>query len=862
MLALPRCVPAWTAFLAAMSCVVPAAAQTASPGPGVPLELARERARLIRDLRYDLTLSIPAARSEPISGRNVVRFQWAGAGKPLVLDFDPDRSRPVEVRSNGKPVEVARANGHLVVAASDLRAGENTVEIGFEAGEAPLNRADDLLFTVFVPANARRALPCFDQPDLKARWTLTLEHPAPWLSVANGAELERHVAGDRVRVRFAETRPLPSYLVAFTAGALKMETAVRGGRAMRMFHRESDPARLQRNLAEIFDLHARSLDFMASYTGIDYPFDKFDFVLLPTFPFPAMEHAGSIAYSAEALLLDASATQEDRLERTHLIGHEVAHSWFGNLVTMRWFDDVWTKEVFANFMASKIADPLFPQVRHDLRFFRQHHFGAYSVDRSAGTHPIRQPLDNLADAASLYTAIIYQKAPVVMRQLESLIGETGFRDGLREYLKRHAFANATWDDLIDALAPRAGFDLRAWSRVWIDEPDRPTITTDLALREGKVERLRLRQSDPKGRGRLWQQQLRVTVLCAGGSRRLTADLVGPEIDLTAALGDCVPQLVLAGGEGWGYADFQLDERSSAFLVDGLVRLEDPLARSVAWSALWDAMLGGRLAPDRLRSIAVAALAQETDEQLTNELLGRMRTIWWRFMLPSERAASAESLEALLSRRLKEAPTAARKADWFRALRALAITPATVGWLHAIWRREIAVPGLPLEEQEEIALAMALAVRDVPDAGALVEAQIQRIADPDRRARLAFVRGALAGDPAERERWFRNLADPAKRRPETWVAEGMGLLHHPLRASVSAPLVPPALEMLLDLRRTGAPFFDAIWLSGLLDGHGSPEVAASVRRYLAATPADYPPRLRRLVLQSSDILERAARTRQR
>jgi len=514
-------------------------------------------------------------------------------------------------------------------------------------------------------------------------------------------------------------------------------------------------------------------------------------------------------------------------------------------------------------MASKIADPLFPDVRHDLRFFRQHHLGAYAVDRSLGTHPIRQRLDNLADAASLYTAIIYQKAPVVMRQLESLIGETAFRDGLRAYLTRHAFGNATWDELIDALAPRAAFDLRGWSRVWIDEPDRPTIVTDLALRDGRVERLRLRQIDPQGRGRIWQQQLRVTLICEGKPRRLDAELVGAEIDLTRALGACVPQLVLAGGEGWGYADFQHDERSTAFLVDGgLMRLEDPLARSVAWSALWDATLAGRMAPDRLRSIALAALAQETDEQLTNELLRRLRTLWWRFMNPSERGASAEALEALLSRRLAEAPTAARKADWFRALRALAITPATVGWLQAVWRRELEVPGLPLEEGEEISLAMALAVRDVPDARALVAAQIQRIADPDRRARLSFVRGALSSDAAERERWFRDLADPSKRRPETWVGEGLGLLHHPLRAEASAPLVPPALEMLLEIRRTGAPFFDSLWLDGLLEGHGSPAVAAMVRRYLAETPPDYPPLLRRLVLQSSDVLERAARARQR
>ncbi len=836
----------------------PALAQTDRPTPGVSLQLARERSRLVSDLRYEVQLSIPASKSDPIAGRSVVRFNLADASKPLVLDFEPGPSRAVSLRSNGSSVQVEALDGHLVVPVAGLRRGLNILEIDFEAGDAPLNRSEDFLFTVFVPANARRALPCFDQPDLKGRWTLTLEHPAQWQSVANGTELERQsLGGDRVRVRFAETQPLPTYLVSFAAGALQVETATRGGRTMRMFHRESDAARLQRNRDEIFDLHARSLEFMARYTGIEYPFGKFDFVLLPTFPFPAMEHAGNIAYSAELLLLDESATQDDRMDRAWLIAHETAHSWFGNLVTMRWFDDVWTKEVFANFMSSKIVDPMFPQVRHDLRFFLSHHRGAYATDRTAGTHPIRQPLDNLADAASLYTAIIYQKAPVVMHQLESLMGEVTFRDGLRDYLRRHAFANATWDDLIAALAPRAAFDVRAWSRVWIDEPGRPTIHTVFARRDGRVERLRLSQVDPQGRGRLWPQQLRVTLVCTNGLRTVATNLVTREADLTGTLGNCVPEAVLAGGEGWGYGEFRLDAISADYLVDGLSGLGDPLARAVAWATLWDEMLAGRLAPQRLFGTALVALQQEVDEQVISMLLRDVRTLWWRFLLPAQRSASAEVLEALLRARLAAAPTAALKATWFRGLRALAITPPTVAWLHAVWKHEVQVPGLPMEEREETALAIALALRDIPDADGLIETQMLRIGDADRRARLAFVRGALSSDVAERERWFGRLAEPTNRRPEDWVVDGMGYLHHPLRADASAPLVAPALEMLLDVQRHGAPFFDSGWLD-ILEGHSSPQVAAVVHRYVASMPPDYPPRLRRKVLQASDLLERASR----
>lgn len=845
-------------LLLALCCLAgPAAAQTDRPAPGVALPLSRERAQLVTDLRYDLRLSIPASKAAPVTGRTVMRFKLSDTTRPLVLDFDPGHSHAVSVRSNGRPVRTRAENGHLVIPASGLRRGQNRLEIAFVAGDGPLNRSEDFLFTVFVPANARRALPCFDQPDLKGRWSLTLEHPAAWRSVTNGAELGRHrVGSDRVRVRFAQTQPLPTYLISFAVGALQVETATRDGRTMRMFHREGDAARLQRNRDEIFDLHAGALRFMAQYTGIDYPFGKFDFVLLPTFPFPAMEHAGNIAYSAGALMLDESAAQSDRLGRAWLIAHETAHTWFGNLVTMRWFDDVWTKEVFANFMASKIVAPQFPQVRHDLRFFLDNHLGAYATDRTAGTHPIRQPLDNLADAASLYTALIYQKAPVVMRQLESLMGEAAFRDGLRVYLRRHAFGNATWDDLIAALTPHASFDLRAWSRVWIDEPGRPTISTELSVRDGRVERLRLRQDDPRGHARLWPQQLRVTAVCADGLRRLPVDMNGRDADLTPMLGDCVPKAVLAGGEGWGYGEFRLDPMSADHLVGDLSRLDDALARAVAWATLWDQMLAGQLAPMHLFEAAQVVLRQESDEQLVSEILGDLRTLWWRFLLPAQRGASAQAMEALLRARLDAAPTAAQKTPWFRSLRTLAISPETVAWLHAVWKREVTVPGLRMGEHEETALAIALALRDAPDASAIIDTQLQRIGDPDRRARLAFVRGALSNDAVERERWFRRLEDPKNRRPEDWVVDGMQYLHHPLRADASAPLVAPALEMLLDVQRHGAPFFDAGWL-GILGGHSTPDVAAAVRRYVASMPADYPPRLRRQVLQSSDLLDRAS-----
>ena len=402
--------------------------------PGVPLPLAEERARRITNLRYELHFSIPPDAAARIRGRAVIRFTLADASRPLVLDFSPPGSQ--HGQAGGRDIQFTAVPDHLIVDPKDLREGPNEIALDFDAGDGSLNRNPEFMYTLFVPARARLAFPCFDQPDLKARYSLTLEIPKGWEALANGQESARQERGDRQTLTFAETPPLPTYLFAFAAGRFQIETADRQGRRFRMFHRETDAAKVARNREAIFDLHAASLEWLERYTGIPYPFGKFDFLLVPSFQFGGMEHAGAIFYNASGLLLDQSATQNQLLGRASVIAHETSHMWFGDLVTMRWFNDVWMKEVFANFMAAKIVNPSFPEINHELRFLLNYYPAAYEVDRTAGTNAIRQRLDNLDEAGTLYGAIIYQKAPIVMRQLEMMLGEDGFRDGLREYLRR------------------------------------------------------------------------------------------------------------------------------------------------------------------------------------------------------------------------------------------------------------------------------------------------------------------------------------------------------------------------------------------------------------------------------------------
>ncbi|HYN06666.1 MAG TPA: M1 family aminopeptidase [Vicinamibacterales bacterium] len=830
------------------------------PDPGIPLSLAQDRAARVSNLKYDAKFRIPARRDEAVRGTVAVRFALGDKDRPLAFDFAQPADHVGGVRANQRAIEPVVANGHIVIPARALVAGDNVIEIDFVAGDAALNRNDEFLYSLFVPARASLAMPCFDQPDLKARWTVSLTVPADWTAVSNGREVSRTPAADPAfqEIVFAETEPLSTYLAAFAAGKFSIETTVVNGREFRMFHRETDAAKVARNSGAIFDLHVRALAWLEEYTGIPYPWGKFDFIAIPSFQFGGMEHAGAIFYNASGLLLDETATKNQLLGRAAVIAHETAHMWFGDLVTMRWFNDVWMKEVFANFMAAKIANPSFPEVNHELRFLYQHYPSAYDIDRTDGANPIRQELLNLNEAGSLYGAIIYQKAPIVMRQLELLMGPEAFRDGLREYLKNHAFGNATWPDLVSVLDARTPVDLVAWSQAWVDEPGRPTIETDLTVQDGRVQRLALRQRDPRGRGLAWPQRLQVIVATARETKAFDAMLTGAEVSIPDASGLATPAWVLPVGGGLGYGLFLLDQPTLDRLATALHEIPDPLSRGAALVALWESMLEGRVAPDTVLAALLAALPKEKDELTIQQMLEYTRAVFWRFTGADDRADIAQKLETVLRAGLDRATSTSVKAAWFGTLRNTATTAPTVEWLERVWRRDEKVPGLALAEADDADLALELAVRDVPAADEILRTQLDRFKNPDRKARFAFVTPALSHDAAARERFFESLKDVNNRRREAWVLEAARYLHHPLRAASSKRLVVPALSLVREIQQTGDIFFPKRWADATLSGYQSIQTSAEVKAFIDRLPPDYPVRLKWVLLSSADPLFRAAR----
>jgi aminopeptidase N len=826
------------------------------PTNGISRTLATERAANISAVRYSLSLSIPPDRHQPVQGTLGIRLRLENRA-PVILDFSQPAERVASIRANGRPIEIRSEHGHLVIPGEAVNRGENTIEIGFTAGDEALNRDDEYLYSLFVPARASQTFPCFDQPDIKGSLSLTLDIPSDWAALSNAPEVGRETAGNRATVRFGQTQALPTYLFGFAAGRFSVERGERNGRAFYLYHRETDAAKVAANREAIFDLHQQAIEWLETYTDRKYPFEKLDFVLIPAFQFGGMEHAGAIYYNAPMLFLDKTATQNQLLNRASLIAHETAHMWFGDLVTMKWFDDVWLKEVFANFMAAKIVNPAFPDINHELRFFLQHYPAAYEVDRTAGANPIRQTLDNLRDAGSLYGPIIYQKAPIVMRQLEEILGPDELRDGLREYLRRFAFANATWTDLIALLDPRTDEDLASWSRAWVDEPGRPTVTTNLETRGGRIARLSFSQSDPKGRSLLWSQRLQVALGYEQGARIAALTLNRASVDVPRVDDLPLPRHILPNGEGAGYGLFKLDEASRRFFLTHLPEVGDSPTRGTAWVTLWDDMLEGGVRPGQLFDLALAALPKEEEELNVERILAYTRSNFWRFLSDGERTARAAQLEETLRSGLTQAKTSSLKSTYFTAFRRTVTTSGGLAWLERVWRRQESIPGLTFAETDYIEMAQELALREVPNADAIVEEQHKTISDPDRKARFAFVMPALSSDAATRDAFFASLARADNRARERWVSDALTFISHPLRRKHAERYILPSLELLREIQRTGDIFFPLNWTGAVLDGHNSPAAAETVRRFLDAQH-DYPPRLRQVIEQHADQLFRAAR----
>ena len=823
-----------------MACQSPRNESSKLTEAGVSLELAQFRKAHFNAVNYQLFFSIPAERQRPVEGKVEISFQTERP-QPLILDFraEPEQVKQVEV--NGQSVAYTVQDEHIVVAQELVTAGENRVRVSFTPADQSLNRREEFLYTLLVPDRARTLFPCFDQPNLKALFTLTLEVPEAWQAVANGAveTVDSLSVPGKHLIQFHQTEPLSTYLFSFVAGELQKEQFERDGRTIAIYHRETDPQKVAQCPAiadEVFD----ALAWQADFTGLDYPFMKYDLIILPGFQYGGMEHTGATLYADRRMFLDAHPTLNERLGRSALIAHETSHMWFGDYVTMAWFNDVWTKEVFANYFASRIVEPQYPAVNHRLNFIRDYLPAAYAEDRTLGANPIQQSLDNLRNAGLVYGGIIYDKSPVVMEMLVRVLGEEAFREGIRAYIQSFPYGNATWDELIEILDRYTEVDLRSWSNAWVGEKGMPELTATI---EG--DELVVRQQDAWRRGLIWPQQLAYLLYNNGETQlvELNSDAAEVRVKLQRPAADAC---ILPNVDGRGYGFFRLDEPTAATCWKVLSESSDEVLRGSLLITLFENLRRQAVEPEEFRSALLAYLPQEPNALLFSMALGYLGNCQALF------SADSAPLEEALWQLVTTAEELSRRLQAFRVYRSITESAEGLKRLYAIWEQEQAPQGCYLSENDYISLSYRLAIQLPEQADQIVAKQLARIQNSDRRKEYSFISPAVSPNKAVRDSVFQSLLIAENRRVEPWAASALSLLNDAKREQESIEYIRPALEILQEVQRTGDIFFPTNWMRALLSGHHSVEARNEVDRFFADHPG-YSPMLSNKIRQQADHL---------
>ena len=852
--------------------------------PGIDRELARTRKQQIANVQYDLRFAL-SERAEYVEGAMWLRFEVLGENAPtapLVLDFKGESITGVQV--NSKDVELERQHNHLIVPAELLGRGRNGIRARFRAKVAatgtPLtvyhDTSDkrDYYYTLLVPADAHGLFPCFDQPDLRATFRLELDVPANWTAVANTAPIDANdpeptPPAKQKLWRFAPTKPLPTYLFAFATGPFvevltkhPVMPGITTDAPMRILMRESKQAEFDRDA--IVKLHHEGLRWLAEAFDVPYPFDKLDLVLLPGFPYGGMEHAGAIFYREASLVFDHPPTVDEQVRRSTLVYHELSHQWFGNLVTMKWFDDLWLKEGFATFYGYRAMAELEPQQRAWLRFLQRVKPAAYAVDATSGTTPVCQELQNLADAKSAYGAIVYNKAPAVLRALYAQLGPAVFREGLKKFLEKHAYGNADWRDLAAALEAAARKDLGRWSQRWLLSPSMPQVRVQWQSdADGIVTTANVTQRALGGEGS-WPMDLTLLVFAKDGSRSTTEVACDAQTTaIEALIGKPAPVAVIVNPEDVAYGQFVPDANSTEWLLRNLPQQPDPLERACATAALYEAVREAELDPARFADMAITMVANEPDADTHRWLLGRLSTCLDRYLQPAQAKPLRQRLTTLLMQQLANEANSGRELGTFRFLAQASTAPEVLELCRKVIDSDNPTDlpaGLSPGREDRFLAAAALIA-----AGAISEHADQH---PLQRLQARYV-----GIDIEKERFLANAATPTAAckqaywqhylvkddPPEQWTQDSLSWFHWPFQEELTLPYLEPALRQVNWVKENRRIFFMPAWLNAFVNGHSSPEALAIVDKFLAETTLA--PDIRNKLLQSRDGLARAVRIRE-
>jgi puromycin-sensitive aminopeptidase len=647
----------------------------------------------VRPTAYTAELAVDPAGSS-FSGRIRIALSLARPADELVLHAVELEIGEVALDAGGRTLapeerRLAAASETLVLRfAAPVPAGEASLSLAFRgpvsSGLRGLYRAGPgLVATQFEAADARRVFPCFDEPGFKAPWKLAVEVPEGVVVLSNGSPMAEESRFGKRRVTFAETPPLPTYLIAVAAGRLEAHPPlVSRGVPVRTW---ATPEKLaltgfgQTVAVEV-------LPRLEDYFGVPYAFGKLDQLGLPEFEAGAMENAGLVTFREVALMLDpATASLAQKKRVAEVVTHELAHQWFGNWVTMAWWDDLWLNEAFATWMAFKVVDAWNPAWRVWLEF-DQGKAGALQLDALRSTHPIRAEVKSVAQAGEAFDLITYEKGGAVLRMIEGYLGEDRFRDGIRLYMRRHARGNTVADDLWGALAEVSREPVVELANAWIRTPGFPLVSVRRTGRTLRLEQRRFFSDRAEAAGESAAEWPVPMVLRLGAGGRVAEQRVllrGRSAEVTL---DLEPEFVFANGGATGFYRVAYDAETLAALRRNVGALA-PAERIQLLSDEWALVRAGE------RDLAAyldlcAGFGGEDDHAVLDELVARMAAIEHRFVADADRPALQRFVAELFRPQLSQTgwdpavgePDAVRlrRAAAVRALGLVARDPALIG----------------------------------------------------------------------------------------------------------------------------------------------------------------------------------------
>jgi aminopeptidase N len=719
---------------------------------------AEARAARVGDVAYELRLNL-SDTALTYTGEATVMFAVASLDDPLFIDYKGQRITRLAI--NGRDAEVDLRDNRLWLPADRLEA-RNTVTVAYEneydhTGDGFHRFVDPedgsvYVYTNFQPFAAHRLFPCFDQPDLKATFDLEVVAPSEWAIISASREIDHGAAGDGLtRRRFETTARFATYLLALVGGPWESVHDDSGEIPFGLYTRRSLMSRLAVDAGEIFEITRQGFAFYSELFDQPYPFTKYDQLFMPEFNVGAMENVGAVTIHDGFVFRDPP-TDTQRLDRAEVILHELAHMWFGNLVTMLWWDDLWLNESFATYI-SFLALTRATRFTSAWRTFNAAvKLPAYRADQLPTTHPISADATDTETALLNFDDITYGKGASVLKQLVATIGEDGFREGMRTYFRTHAWGNATLHDFLSALEQGSGRELELWAQLWLETASLNTIAATVDATGDRIEHLGLTQSAPPDYPTLRPHTMEIALVHGNGALRidsLPARIEEDEISVPAADGLPLPLLVFPNHGDHDYALTSLDDRSVDFALERIHELDDRLLRQLLFTALWHMVWDVRLPSTRFLEAARHNLPHITDDDLTESVLGRSIVALGAYVPDDMREAEARKLLEVALDAIGSAPTADSAMIWMRAAIGVAASPEHLEPLFDLVDGRARVDGLQIDQD----MRWALAIKGVAFGSEESEERVaaERLRDPSDRGQRSMIRAAAARPTAEAKR---------------------------------------------------------------------------------------------------------------